>query len=114
MEEFAVAVDGNDVALALPHGTAEAPATPLYHRGTDEHPVRKSLGLHPMQGHMTLGMLVDAIHLSSLLPHILMGKVTLPLIITSKNINIRPSLVPVLHSVLPEEFCALYCPELCA
>jgi hypothetical protein len=37
---MAVAVDGNDVALALPRGTAEGPATPLYHRGTDEHPVR--------------------------------------------------------------------------
>ncbi|XP_021936826.1 zinc finger CCCH domain-containing protein 13-like isoform X3 [Zootermopsis nevadensis] len=38
VEEMAVAVDGNDVALALSHGTAEGPSTPLYHRGTDEHP----------------------------------------------------------------------------
>jgi len=40
VEELAVAVEGNAVALALPHGTTEGPATPLYHRGTDEHLVR--------------------------------------------------------------------------
>jgi len=39
VEELVVAVDVA-LPLALPHGTAEGPATPLYHRGTDEHPVR--------------------------------------------------------------------------
>ena len=37
---MAVAVEGNAVALAQSHGTTEGPATPLYHRGTDEHLVR--------------------------------------------------------------------------
>jgi hypothetical protein len=55
VEELAVAVEGNAVALALPHGTTEGPATPLYHRGTDEHLVRVLTGFHSLQGHMMLG-----------------------------------------------------------